>query len=75
MSACLSPPVPDNDQYMLPADVSEMLRVSVGTLNVWRCTGRYRLPYIKVGRSVRYRRSDVEAFVASRTIDPAAGLR
>ena len=37
----------------------------MSTLAVWRCTGRFNLPFVKVGRAVRYRREDVEAFIAS----------
>lgn len=51
---------------MTPEQVAEYLGVSVETLNVWRCTKRYNLPYVKAGRLVRYRLQDVEAFVASR---------
>lgn len=43
------------------------LGVSAGTLSVWRCTGRYPLPFVKVGRRVRYRIGDLLAFVESRT--------
>lgn len=51
---------------MTPDQVAAYLGVSVETLNVWRCTKRYNLPYIKAGRLVRYRREDVDAFVADR---------
>ena len=51
---------------MTPEEVAEYLGVSSETLNVWRCTKRYNLPYIKAGRLVRYREEDVEAFVVSR---------
>ena len=43
-----------------------ILDVSPGTLSVWRSTGRYNLPFLKVGRKVRYRRSDLEAWIQSR---------
>jgi predicted site-specific integrase-resolvase len=33
---------------------AEYLTVSPGTLSVWRSTGRYSLPFVKVGRRVRY---------------------
>lgn len=42
--------------------------VSPGTLEVWRCTKRYHLPFIKVGRLVRYRKSDLDSFLDRRTI-------
>lgn len=45
---------------------SEFLQVPVSTLAVWRCTNRVHLPFVKVGgRHVRYRREDLEAFLAS----------
>lgn len=51
-----------------PAQASAYLGVAATTLSIWRCTKRYPLPYIKCGRLVRYRVSDLEAFMASRTI-------
>jgi len=44
-----------------------LLQVTPGTLSVWRSTGRYSLPFIKVGRRVRYRLSDLNAWLESRT--------
>ena len=49
-----------------PQDVAERLGVSTTTLATWRCTKRYPLAYVKVGRLVRYRAGDVEAFEISR---------
>lgn len=57
---------------MTPEEVAEYLGLEVETLNVWRCTKRYNLPYTKIGRLVRYRPEDVEAFIASRTEGNAA---
>lgn len=37
------------------------------TLAVWRCNKRYQIPYIKIGRNVRYRLSDLESWMDSRT--------
>ncbi len=57
---------PFQNNLLTPDQVADYLGVSVETLNVWRCTKRYNLPYIKAGRLVRYRLQDVEAFIASR---------
>jgi excisionase family DNA binding protein len=46
---------------------AHMLQVSTGTLDVWRCTKRYPLRFVKVGRSVRYRAADLEEFLNRRT--------
>ena len=59
-------------EYLNTTEAAEFLGVSIGTLEVWRCTKRYPLPYVKVGRLVKYRRSDLEAWLASRTVSCAA---
>ncbi|PSR55781.1 DNA-binding protein [Adhaeribacter arboris] len=44
---------------------AKYLSVSPGTLAVWDCTKRYDLKPIKVGRAVRYRRTDLDDFLNS----------
>lgn len=46
---------------------AQYLTVTPGTLAVWRSVGRYRLPFVKVGRMVRYRRSDLDAWLEARS--------
>ena len=41
---------------------------SPDTLAVWDCTKRYQLNPIKIGRTVRYRRSDLDNFALSQTV-------
>ena len=55
-----------------PQDVADRLGVSTTTLSTWRCTKRYPLPYVKVGRLVRYRLADVEDFELNRLQEIAA---
>lgn len=43
--------------------------VTPGTLEVWRCTKRYNIAYIKVGRLVRYKQSSLDTFIESRTVE------
>jgi hypothetical protein len=50
-----------------PAETANILGVTKGTLAVWRCTKRYYLPFVRIGRKVFYRAEDVSAFVESRT--------
>jgi len=54
------------EKLLSPADVAKILGVTTQTLAIWRHEKRYRLPYIKSGRLVRYEARDVEAFIASR---------
>jgi hypothetical protein len=49
-----------------PSDTAKMLGVNLGTLSVWRCTKRYPLPYVKIGKKVFYRLEDIEKFIESR---------
>lgn len=48
-------------------NAAHILGVKPSTLSVWRSTGRYNLPYMKVGRLVRYRVSDLATFPAAST--------
>jgi excisionase family DNA binding protein len=48
------------------ADAAKHIGVKPHTLEIWRSTKRHRIPYIKAGRNVRYRRRDFDAWLASR---------
>lgn len=63
---------PKQNTLLKPEQVAERLGVSTTTLATWRCTKRYPLAYVKVGRLVRYRAGDVEAFEISRLQEVAA---
>ncbi len=60
------------DEMLSPTEAARFLGVETQTLSAWRCTGRYSLPFVRVGRAIRYRRSDLEAFVESRTATSCA---
>jgi excisionase family DNA binding protein len=49
-------------------EAAEFLGVSPGTLCVWRCVARYRLPFLKIGRNVRYNQEDLLAWMESRKV-------
>lgn len=65
-----NPPVNVDDKQAAFA-----LGVKPTTLAVWRSTGRYNLPYLKVGRLVKYRISDLAEFLASRTASHTGEVR
>ncbi len=58
---------PSSDPLLTPTETSNYIGVTEKTLAVWRCTGRYAIPFIKVGRLVKYRKSALDAFLDSRT--------
>lgn len=48
---------------------AHMLNVSAAVMSSWRYKQAPDAPpYVKVGRNVRYRRADLEAWMASRTV-------
>jgi len=49
------------------------LNLSPLTLRTW--TGAKRIPFVKLGRAVRFRLSDLEAFIARSAIPPRNGDR
>lgn len=59
------------NQLRTEAEAAQILDLKPGTLQVWRSTKRYPLAYVKVGRLVRYRQSDLEAFLIGRTVEAA----
>lgn len=45
------------------AEAAKYLGVSDGTLNTWRSTGRFVIPFLKVGGKVFYRKGDLDKFL------------
>ena len=56
------------EKLLTPTQVAEILGVGVETLNHWRHTKRYALNFVRIGRCVRYRQTDVENFIKTRTV-------
>ena len=59
-------PTDEQNTLMTRQQAGEYLRVSPDTLAVWATTGRYDLPYVKIGRRVMYRKVDLDAFIEQR---------
>jgi excisionase family DNA binding protein len=59
------------DGLLTAQEAAKLLTVSPRTL--WGLTKSGALPAIKIGRSVRYARADIDAFIASRRTTKAEG--
>ncbi|MGC9261569.1 MAG: helix-turn-helix domain-containing protein [Phycisphaerae bacterium] len=59
---------PNPSALLTSSQAAEVIGVTEGTLETWRCTKRYQIPYLKIGRNVRYRRAALEAWLESRTV-------
>ncbi|MEI8572634.1 DNA-binding protein [Methylomonas sp. LW13] len=64
----ISTPNQPKDEILGNTDAADYIGVTPRTLEVWRCTKRYQIPFIKVGRLVKYRKSALDAFLESRTV-------
>jgi excisionase family DNA binding protein len=65
--------VPD-DVLMTTAETAELLRVHVDTLRRWRLSG-YGPAYVRIGRTYRYWRSEVMAWLDENRPDAGPGHR
>lgn len=59
----------DGDDLLNEVEASDILRVSTRTLQAWRCRGTGP-SFVKVGRSIRYRRSDLTMWTQGNTVHP-----
>lgn len=62
-----TPPNPPDKILLTDEEAAYVLDLEPDSLAVFRSTGRHGIPYIKIGRNVRYRRSDLEAWLISHT--------
>ena len=63
-------PIPDDDLLLMRDEAAEFLRMKAQTLAVWACRQSGGPPYVKIGRAVRYRLSDLQRFVEQQTVHP-----
>ncbi|MFI2365655.1 helix-turn-helix domain-containing protein [Promicromonospora sp. NPDC019610] len=57
---------------LTPQEVADLLRIPVRSLYVQRSAGRPTPPGVKIGRHLRYRLSDVEAWIEDQFTRSAA---
>lgn len=56
---------PGPENLLDTAAAAAFLGCTASTLNTWRCTRKCKIPFVKIGSLVRYRRRDLEAFLAN----------
>jgi hypothetical protein len=60
------------DQLVDDKTAGEFLSVKISTLSVWRTRRNVGLPYVKLGKNVRYRVGDLIDYIAAQTQGKAA---
>jgi len=71
MTTTTATPAPVN-VLLTPQEVADLLRIPVRSLYVQRSAGRPTPPGVKIGRHLRYRLADVEAWVEEQFTRSAA---
>lgn len=59
------------DPLSSPQKVNEVTGIPVNTLAYWRCEGTH-IPFVKMGRVVRYKREDVLDYIEKNTFASTA---
>ena len=57
----------NDDVLVTPEQASELLAIPHSSLQKWRSTGENNIPFVKIGRSVRYRTTDLKTYVERHT--------
>lgn len=63
MAGAAKPLTFNDDVLATPTEASTLIKINAGTLQKWRSTGENNIPFVKIGRSVRYRVTDLKAYV------------
>jgi excisionase family DNA binding protein len=61
-----------DDVIMTPIEAAKYLGVEVQTLAAWRSRKSCNIPYFRLGTLIRYRKSDVDAFLDSQKVEVAS---
>ncbi len=64
---CKWRPASENDRLLTRQEAAEFLGLKPQTLNKWGMTAEH-LSYVKVGRVVRYKLSELQRFIKDRTV-------
>ena len=60
------PPQAETDRLLTQTEAAAYLSVKESTLESWRSPARRQpLPFLKLGRLVRYRKADLDAFISA----------
>lgn len=60
----------DSGMLLHERDAADLLKLSMRTLQAWRCRG-FGPRFVKVGRAIRYRQSDIIAWIEANLVSPS----
>lgn len=51
-------------------EAAAYLGTTVGTLNTWRHYGKDKIPYVRWGNRIRYRKEDLDTWIEAQLVSP-----
>jgi predicted site-specific integrase-resolvase len=58
----------DTDMLINTEKAAELLSIPAATLTKWRSTGQVKIPFVRIGRQIKYRTTDLKLFIELSTI-------
>lgn len=58
----------DADMLINTEKAAELLSIPAATLTKWRSTGQVKIPFVRIGRQIKYRTTDLKLFIELSTI-------
>ena len=55
---------------MTQKEAADYLGTTVGTLNTWRHYGKDKIPFVRWGNRIRYRKEDLDAWIQTQIVQP-----
>ena len=52
-----------DDTLLSNEEAAAYLGIKPNTLTIWRTTKRFEIPYIQIGRKIKYKKSDLDKFL------------
>lgn len=66
----------EHDEFLTVEELADRLKIHPGTIYNWISAGTLDIPYVKIGRAVRFRRTQIDAWIDSKgaaaAVDEAA---
>ena len=63
----------NENELLTTKEAAEFLGIKENTLSIWRSQkgkdSRYYIPFIRIGRNIRYKKSDLIKFLSNQTIN------
>ena len=58
----------DTDMLINTEKAAELLSIPAATLTKWRSTCQVKIPFVRIGRQIKYRTTDLKLFIELSTI-------